>query len=140
MISRRQFVKSLKIPRPQLPTDTMVFREPLTEIDQAATLGTKGPRGAFEPRSTTAAIGTGDFGQRSGGIHRFNQRSNPLTIRLKTKQVTTGKWNENPGRSMAMSPGKPPLEAGHQLKIAPTTSRVPPNIINCFPIAGIAIA
>ena len=41
---------------------------------------------------------------------------------------------------MAMSPGKPPLEAGHQLKIAPTTSRVPPNIINCFPIAGIAIA
>lgn len=91
MISRCQLIEPFEISGSELSADTMPFFEPLAEIQEPAAFGTERTAGTFQPGSATAALGTGDFGQWLGRLHRFNQRSTQFSTRLSTKEVTTGK-------------------------------------------------
>jgi hypothetical protein len=86
-----QLIEPFEIPRPKLSADSMPLFEPLPKIQETAAFGTERTNGTFQPRSTPAALGTGNFWQWLGRLHRFNPRSCQFSTRLSTKQVTTGK-------------------------------------------------
>ncbi len=134
MFARGQLVEPLEITRAQFAADPVFFTEPLTQIDQPAALGAERAAGRLQPATATAALWTGDFGQDLGRIHRFSHFRIRLKTTLTTRQVTMGNWNENPGRSIEMSPGSPPRRGHPQVIQAPSKNTQAPRTINCFPM------
>jgi hypothetical protein len=86
-----QLIEPFEIPRPKLSADSMPLFEPLPKIQETAAFGTERTNGTFQPRSAPAALGTGNFWQWLGRLHRFNPRSSQFSTRLSTKQVTSKK-------------------------------------------------
>ena len=136
MPARRQFVESLEIAGPQFTRDPVFLVQPLPEIQQSAAFRAEWPGRRCQPVAPTATSGARHLGQGLTGVHRFNQRKRALRRRLKTRQVTIGKWNEKPGRWIEMSPGKPPRVGCHSQTMAPNTIKAAPKIISCLPKPG----
>jgi hypothetical protein len=75
MIPGGQLIEPFEIPRAKFSADSMSLFEPLPKIQETAAFRTERTIGTFQPRSAPATMGTGNFWQWLGRLHRFNQRS-----------------------------------------------------------------
>jgi hypothetical protein len=136
VIARRQLVEAFEVAGTQLAAYPVLLTQPPAEVQQAASVRAEWSGRPGKPRPPSTTMRAGHLRGRGARVHRFSQRRMRLSTRLNTRQVTMGTWNENPGRSITRSPGRPPRDGCHHRISAPRTINIAPTIISCFPSTG----